>query len=78
MPFALARGLAQHMCLSALAQGKEVSPGTQDPKSSSSLSQRADTARLAGCSVFTRGAQGKLAALSPALLQAPASTGISE
>lgn len=53
MPFSLAGGLAPQGCLSALAQGKEVSQGTQDPKSSSSLSQRADSARLAGCSIFT-------------------------
>lgn len=47
-------GLAQQMQLSALGQGEEVSPGTPDLKSSSSLFQRAEAARLRGCSLFTR------------------------
>lgn len=53
IPFLLTGGLAQQIWLSALGQGKEVSPGTQDLKSSSSLFQAADTARLTDCSLFT-------------------------
>lgn len=51
-PFLVTGGLAQ-VWLSVLGQGKEVSPETQDVRSSSSLFQTAGTAGLMGCSLFT-------------------------